>query len=84
MALADTALAVAIDLGCLPLAWQLRATRAQALERIGRSQEASREYALAADVIRKLAGSIDDVELRRGFVADSLVAAVLAAAERRD
>lgn len=80
IAVADGALVIAQRRSFLPLVWRLRAGKAIASERLSRAADAAAEYARAANILRALANSIDDIELRQVFLTDRDVANVLAKA----
>ncbi len=79
--LADMGIHVAERMSYLPLIWRLRATKAQALAKLGQNSMATLEYQAAAVVIERLAATIGDAELRQGFLDDLLVVSIMAAAQ---
>ncbi|MFN8445646.1 MAG: AAA family ATPase [Caldilineaceae bacterium] len=79
--LADTSISSAERMSYSPLVWQLRVRKAQALARLGENAAARLEYQAAAVVIKQLSATIGNVELQRGFLADPLVASILAATQ---
>jgi class 3 adenylate cyclase/tetratricopeptide (TPR) repeat protein len=81
VAVAEDALRIADDGGYLPLVWRLREAKAEALSALGETDAAAWEYQAAARVIRELAESVEDADLRQGFLARARVAVILAAAE---
>lgn len=78
--LADELLPMAEGMSYLPMVWRLRAAGAQAQAALGNRAAASEEYQSAATVIQRLADTIPDAGLKAGFMADPLVASILAAA----
>jgi hypothetical protein len=58
------------------MVWRLRAARAAALTALGRDEEAAAERHAAATIVGELAASIDDVDLRNGFLASPEVVAL--------
>ena len=76
-ALCEKALAIATTLDYLPMIWRLQATMAQALELLGQPAAATREVRAARAVLDTMAATIDDPELKRGFLADPLVVSIL-------
>jgi tetratricopeptide (TPR) repeat protein len=75
----DDALEFVQERGLVPLGWRLHAARAAALTALDRPGEAAAEWASAATIVRQLASSIPDDELRAGYLTCPDVAAVLAA-----
>jgi hypothetical protein len=56
-------------MGYRQMIWRLRAARAAAMAALGRNDEAAGDRHTAATIIRELALSIHDEELRDGFLA---------------
>jgi len=79
VALADSALQMAEEMNYQPMVWRLRADKAQALAMLGRAEEAAAEYETAAGLIRQLAETIADAELKRGFLSNPEVSSIIAA-----
>jgi class 3 adenylate cyclase len=65
----DAALPLAEEMGYRQMIWRLRAARAAAMAALGRNDEAAGDRHTAATIIRELALSIHDEELRDGFLA---------------
>ncbi len=82
VALADAALRTAEEMNYQPMVWRLRAAKAQALTMLGHTEAAAQEYQAAAATIRKLAETIGDADLKRGFLSDPLVSSILAASNQ--
>jgi tetratricopeptide (TPR) repeat protein len=83
VALADGALRMAWEMGYRPMVWRLQGARARALAALGRTHEATQEHEAAATLVRTLAQSIPDPELKRGFLSRALASLTLAAANSR-
>jgi hypothetical protein len=79
-ALADDALGLADQLGHAAMAWRIRWARAQALGRLGDAAGSARDATEAASIIRGLAATVHDLDLRRRYLAHPAVASVLGAA----
>jgi len=73
----NAALPIAREMGGLPLVWRLLALKATALARLDPPSEAGLASAAAGEVIQSVAQTIDDAELRRGFLESPDVAAAL-------
>jgi predicted ATPase len=82
LALADAALAEACSIGARPRVWRIQAIRFTALTELGREDEAASAASDAAETIQAIAQTVDDVELRRGFLASPDVAAIVRSAQR--
>jgi tetratricopeptide (TPR) repeat protein len=83
VALADEALRAAEEMHYLPMVWRLSAAKAQALISLGNTAEAAQASQVAAAVIRQLAETIPDADLKHGFLSNPLVASIMAAAHER-
>jgi tetratricopeptide (TPR) repeat protein len=77
VALADEGIRMAEEMSYLPMLWRIRAAKAQALEMIGKSEEAAQEYEAAAAIIRKLADTIPDAGLKNSFMSNPLVSSII-------
>jgi predicted negative regulator of RcsB-dependent stress response len=64
------------EVGMEPMVWRLLALKGEALERSGDSAAAKSAFSEASAVIRRIAGSIDDPELNRGFLESPAVTRV--------
>jgi len=82
LARADNGIKMADDMSYLSMLWRLRGTKARILERLNRSEEATQEFAAAAEIIQKLADTVPDAELKQGFLSNPLVASIIAASDR--
>ena len=80
VALANEALRAAEEMHYLPMVWRLSAAKAQALTRLGQTAEAAQASQAAAAVLRQLAATIPDADLKHGFLSNPLVASTMAAA----
>jgi tetratricopeptide (TPR) repeat protein len=74
---ANATIEMADAMGYRPMLWRLRATKARALEMLGEAEAAKREYTAVAEIIQKLADTIPDPGLRRGFLADMVVSSLM-------
>ena len=83
VARADEALRAAEEMHYLPIVWRIMAAKAQALTGLGNTAEAAAAYQAAAAVIRQLAETIPDAELKHGFLSNPLVSSIMAAAHER-
>jgi hypothetical protein len=79
VSLADVGVQMAGELGYRPLLWRIRAAKAQALEMLGEMEAAAQQYRVAAEIIRELADTVPDAELRQGFLSDAFVSSIIAA-----
>jgi tetratricopeptide (TPR) repeat protein len=77
ISIADRALQIATEIDYLPMVWRVSAARAQALEELGQAGAANQSWQAAAAIIQRLAGTIQDHELRQGFLSDPQVAAII-------
>jgi tetratricopeptide (TPR) repeat protein len=75
--LAEEGLRLATEMSYRPMEWRLHAAKAQALGKLGETDAAAQEYERAAAILRELADTIPDAELRQGFLADPLAASVI-------
>jgi tetratricopeptide (TPR) repeat protein len=75
--LADKGVRMAEEMAYRPLVWRLRAAKAQALAQLGDAGAAAQEYEAAAAVVRKLADTIGDPQLKQSFMSNSSVSSVL-------
>ena len=75
--LVDRGIRTAEEMGYRPLLWRLRAAKAQAIEIQGDGELAAQEYAAAAVIVRKLADSIADPQLKQSFMSNASVSLVL-------
>jgi class 3 adenylate cyclase/tetratricopeptide (TPR) repeat protein len=75
--LIDRGIRTAEEMGYRPLLWRLRAAKAQAIEIQGDGELAAQEYAAAAVIVRKLADSIADPQLKQSFMSNASVSLVL-------
>jgi tetratricopeptide (TPR) repeat protein len=75
--LAEKGIRMAEAMAYRPLAWRVRAAKAQALVMLGDAETAANEYTAAAEVIRDLADSIGHAQLRDAFMSDTAVSSVL-------
>jgi tetratricopeptide (TPR) repeat protein len=77
--LAETGIQMAEETGTLPMLWRIHASKAQALEMIGQAEASAQAYAAAATILLDLADAIPDASLKRNYLANPLVSAILAA-----
>ena len=77
-ALADAGIQMAEEMSYLSMLWRVRAAKAQAIAMLGNNEEASQEYEAAAAVIRKVADTIPNAELKQGFMSSPLVSSIIA------
>ena len=75
--LADTGIRVSEGIGYLPMMWRIRSAKAQALKMLGNVSSAVQEYKAAAVVIRKLADTIKDEQLRQAFMSNTLISSII-------
>jgi len=83
LAHADAGVRMAQEMSCVPMIWRLRASKAQALEMLGETDAATQEYEAAAAIIRQLADSIPDAEVKQIFMSNPLVSPIIRAADGR-
>jgi hypothetical protein len=57
--------------------WQIEASLGELHEELGDRDEAHRSYSRAAEIVRRLAGGIQNRELRQRFLSATLVQSVL-------
>ena len=81
IALADEGIRLAEEMCYRPMVWRLRATKAQALDRLGNAEAAAQEYGAAAEGIRKLVDTIPDAELQHGFMSNPVVSLIMEASQ---
>jgi class 3 adenylate cyclase/tetratricopeptide (TPR) repeat protein len=77
LASADEALGLAEKMHALPYAWRAQQTRGDVLQSLGRDAEATEARQAAAAIVRQIADSIPDSEIRETFLAGERVAMVL-------
>jgi tetratricopeptide (TPR) repeat protein len=75
--LADEAVETANEMGFQIMLWRILASRADAHEQLGDSDVAVADRQASAEVLKALAESITDLELRNGFVTNPQVASIL-------
>jgi tetratricopeptide (TPR) repeat protein len=80
--LTGTALRLTEDMATAPLTWRILAARAEALATLGDSDRAVQTYTSASEVILTLVETVGDETLKEGFLANTQVAAILAATRR--
>jgi len=83
LACVDAGIKMAEEMNYLPMLWRIRAAKAQALEMLGNNEEAAHEYETAAAIIRKLADTIPDAELKQSFMSSPLVSSIIRAPDGR-
>jgi tetratricopeptide (TPR) repeat protein len=83
ISLADEVLQMAEEMGYRAMAWRIRATKAQARGMLGDEQAARQEYELAAAIIRELAHTIPDAELKYNYLSNAFVSSIIAASSDR-
>ena len=76
LAATESALPLAEAMEYRPMVWQLLAARAAALAALGRDDEAEADRRAALGIVRDLATTIEDEELRRGYLGSADVAAI--------
>jgi class 3 adenylate cyclase/tetratricopeptide (TPR) repeat protein len=76
LAATESALPLAEAMEYRPMVWQLLAARAAALAALGRDDEAEADRRAALGIVRDLATTIEDEELRRGYLGRAEVAAI--------
>jgi len=81
--LADDVLRIAEDMSYRPMLWRIRAARAHALRALGDDVEAADEYERARAMVRELAETISDKELKSKFLARAFGAAMISEAHGR-
>ncbi len=74
----DQGIQLAEETGYGTMLWRLLGAKAEALDSIGKQEEAAAQYNLAAEHIQELADTIDDNKLKQGFLAQPHTASVLA------
>jgi len=77
-ALVEQGIEMAEVAGYGTILWRFYEAKAQALDLIGKQEEASEQYNLAETKIIELADTISDNKLKQGFLLDPDVAAILA------
>jgi tetratricopeptide (TPR) repeat protein len=77
ISLADKGIRMAEEMEYRPLLWRVRLAKAQALAALGARAAAAQEYKASAAVIRALANTIDDAQLKRGFMSNTSVSMAL-------
>lgn len=82
VALADEGIRMAEEVSYLPMVWRIRAAKARALEMLGEDDAVAQEYEAAAAVLRELAHSIGNAELKQGFMSNPLVSPIIVASKR--
>jgi hypothetical protein len=83
VALADRALRLAEEMSYNQMLWRIRAARAQARKALGDEAGASEDHQAAATVIRTLAQTVPDEELRNAFTAKALGSSIITGAPER-
>jgi class 3 adenylate cyclase/tetratricopeptide (TPR) repeat protein len=83
LAVADEALKKAEQTGYHSLLWRILIGRAEARKRLGDEQGGIEDHLAAARILNELMETIPDVEHRRGFETNPLVAPILAESDRR-
>ena len=81
--LGDDVLRLAEKMSYRPMIWRIRAARAHALRALGDDVEAADEYETARAMVRELAETISDKELRSRFLARAFGAAMISEAHGR-
>jgi len=76
VAAVDAVLPLTDQLGIRTLLWRLYAARSAALAALGRDDEASADRRTASRIVHWMAATIEDEELKSGFLADPEVAAI--------
>ena len=76
LATAEAALPLAEAMAYRPMVWRLLAARAAALAALGRDDEAQTDRRAALAIVRELAATVEDDELRQGFLDSAEVAAI--------
>ena len=76
VAAVDAVLPLTEQLGIRSLLWRLYAARAAALAALGRHGEAASDRRTASTIVHELAATVEDEELRNGFLADPEVIAL--------
>ena len=77
LAAAEEALPLTREMNYRPVLWRLLGARAAALAALDRQEEASVERRAAAAIVQEMADTVEDEELRRGFLASPEVMAVV-------
>ncbi|MCP4536628.1 MAG: AAA family ATPase [Chloroflexi bacterium] len=77
IALADKGAQMAEQMACRPLMWRVQAAKAQSLALLGDDGAAAQEYKTAAAIVRDLANTIGDAQLKQSFTSNSSVSLVL-------
>jgi tetratricopeptide (TPR) repeat protein len=79
----DKGMKISEEMGYLPMLWCLHATKAQALEALGNSDEAKNEYKVSAEIIKGLADNITDEGFRQSFMSNPLITMIFNKSEER-
>jgi len=82
LVVADEAVSQAEETGYQSIAWRILAGRARARSATGDAGGAMADYRAASSIIRRLAETITDAELRQGFETSPLVTPILAEGEK--
>jgi DNA-binding SARP family transcriptional activator len=75
--LVDEGIRTAEEMGYPALLWRFRAVKAQAMEMLGDDRIAAQEYEAAAVIVRELADTISDPQLKRSFVSNASLSLAL-------
>jgi hypothetical protein len=75
--LVDEGIRTAEEMGYPALLWRFRAVKAQAMEMLGDDTIAAQEYEAAAGIVRELAHTISDPQLKRSFVSNASLSLAL-------
>jgi hypothetical protein len=81
ISLADTAIRMAAEMGCLPMLWRIHASKAQAMAMLGRAQASRQAYQAAAAILLQLADAIPDADRRHSYLSSALVSSILGASK---
>ena len=76
IAAVDAVLMLTEELGIRTVLWRLYGSRAAALTALGRHDEAALDREAAAAIVFQMADTIDDEDLKAGFLIDREVAAI--------
>jgi len=78
--LIDELLQMAQEMEYQPMIWRIRASKARSHEILGEVDNAAEEYMKSATIIHKLADTISQEDLKKNFLANPIIASILAQA----
>jgi tetratricopeptide (TPR) repeat protein len=84
LSISEIAQSITVEIKYLPMLWRVYATKANALQELGQAPAADQAWQSAAAIIQRLADTITDKDLQKGFLSDPRIGSIIACAQKQN